>query len=94
MLRAIGRFVVNLHVKDFRVTRLSHKKGFVVEGCPAGRGRLDVPALLANLQAHGRDPNAVLELWPPPEPTPDVTITKEAAWVVESVQYLRQFIPD
>ena len=59
--------------------------GFVVEGRPAGEGMLDIPALLALLQAHGRDPNAIVELWPPAEATLDDTIDKERRWVEESV---------
>ena len=36
LLRVLGRRVVNLHVKDYRVVRPPHHKGFVVEGRPAG----------------------------------------------------------
>jgi sugar phosphate isomerase/epimerase len=94
LLRALGRWVVNLHVKDFRATRLPHKKGFVVEGCPAGRGLVDAPRVLAELRRLRRDPNAILELWPPPGPTPAESIAREDAWAVESIGHLRQFIPD
>jgi 3-oxoisoapionate decarboxylase len=85
----LGRRVVNLHVKDFLARRLPHAKGFLIEGCPAGQGLLDVPGLLAELRARGRDPNAILELWPPPE-----AAAQEDAWAAESVRYLRRFLPD
>ncbi len=87
LLRVLGRRVVNLHVKDYAITRLPHGKGFVVEGRPVGRGQLDVPGVLAELRRQGREVTAVVELWPPPE-------TDEDAWARESVRYLRQFIPD
>jgi len=94
LLRVLGPWVVNLHVKDFTVSRLPHKKGFLVEGCPAGRGQLDIPRLLADLRAIGKQPNAILELWPPPESTVAASIAKEDAWAAESIRYLRQFITE
>lgn len=93
LMRVLGRWVVNLHIKDFHVERLPHKKGFVVEGRPAGQGLLDIPQLLADLQAAGRDVSAIVELWPPLESTLEATLSKERLWVQESVHYLRQFIP-
>lgn len=90
----LGPYVVNLHVKDFSIRRPSHNMGFLVEGAPAGQGRLDVPWLLRELKVLGRDPNAILEQWPPPEPTLEETIAKEAAWAAESLRNLRMLIPD
>jgi hypothetical protein len=55
---------------------------------------LDVPWLLDQLRAAGRDVNAILELWTPFGPTLDETLAREAAWAEESVRYLRQLIPD
>jgi sugar phosphate isomerase/epimerase len=83
-----------LHLKDYHITRPAHQKGFVVEGRPAGQGRLDIPGLLAELRACGPDPDAILELWPPPRATVAESITVEDAWAAESVRYLRRFIPE
>jgi sugar phosphate isomerase/epimerase len=94
VLEALGPLVVNLHVKDFTVFRASHMMGFSVEGRPAGQGKLNVPWLLGELRRLGLDPNAVLELWTPPEETLSATIAKEDAWAVASVEYLRTLIPD
>lgn len=94
LLRVLGRWVVNLHVKDIRVRRLPHRRGFVVEGCPAGQGQVDIPWVLAELRAQGRDVNAILELWPPPEVAVAESVAKEAAWAAESIRYLRRFIPE
>jgi sugar phosphate isomerase/epimerase len=85
---ALGPLTVNLHVKDFLVTRASHAMGFSIEGTPAGRGQLDVPWLLAELSAHGREFNAILELWTPPESDVEATIAKERQWAEWSVAYL------
>jgi sugar phosphate isomerase/epimerase len=94
VLKAVGPWVVNLHLKDYHITRPAHQKGFVVEGRPAGQGRLDVPRLLAELRTLGRDPDAILELWPPPRATVAESVAEEAAWAAESVRYLRRLIPD
>jgi 3-oxoisoapionate decarboxylase len=92
VLAALGRYVVNLHIKDFRPRRLTHKKGFIVEGCPAGQGVLDIPRLLTDLNQLKRGPNVIVELWPPPEVTIEQSIAKEDSWARESIQYLRPFV--
>jgi sugar phosphate isomerase/epimerase len=93
VVAALGPYVVNLHVKEFTVHRVSHNMGFVVEGVPAGQGMLDVPWLLAQLQGrYGRAFNAIVELWPAPEATADATAAKEDAWVAASVGYLKTVI--
>ena len=55
---------------------------------------LDIPWLLRHLRAAGRNPNAILELWPAPESSVDATINKEEEWARTSVQFLRTLIPD
>lgn len=93
VVKTLGPWAVNLHVKDFAIFRPRHHGGFTIEGRPVGQGRLDVPWLLQELRAYGRDPNAILEQWPPRGETLADTIATERAWAAESVEYLRQFIP-
>ena len=93
VIETLAPYVVNLHLKDFVVRRHSSMMGFEITGAPAGKGRLDIPALLAALRVHGRDPNAILELWPSPESNIEETAAKELQWVAESVGYLRALIP-
>jgi hypothetical protein len=76
------------------ILRPRHQKGFIIEGRPAGRGRLDIPRILARLRALGQDPNAILALWPSPEADTAAAAAKEAIWAAESVSYLRELIPD
>ncbi len=92
VVETLGPLAVNLHLKDFSVERVSHKMGFVVEGVPAGEGRLDIPWLLERLRSMGREMNAILEVWVPPEQSIEATITKEQAWAKRSVHYLRTLI--
>ena len=85
----LGPLTVNLHLKEFTVRRAGHKMGFAVEGAPAGQGRLDIPWLLSRLRAMGRDPNAILEQWVPPEEDVARTVAKEFRWAEQSLAYLR-----
>jgi 3-oxoisoapionate decarboxylase len=94
VVSALAPYTLNLHVKDFTIERMSSQMGFVVKGCAAGQGRLNVPWLLDQLRAAGRDVNAILELWTPFSATLEDTLAHEAAWAEESVRYLRRFIPD
>jgi sugar phosphate isomerase/epimerase len=93
VVETLGPRSISLHIKDFAIRRVSHAMGFVVEGEPAGRGRLDVPWLLGSLRRTAPDMNALLELWTPPEPSLTATVAKEDRWAVESIEYLRTLIP-
>jgi 3-oxoisoapionate decarboxylase len=94
VVTTLAPYTLNLHVKDFVIERVSTQMGFSVTGCPVGHGRLDVPWVLDCLRTAGREVNAILELWPPPQPTIEATIALEQAWAEESVRYLRQLIPE
>lgn len=94
VVRTLAPYTLNLHVKDFSIQRVDSQMGFIVTGRPAGEGRLDLPWLLEQLRAAGRDVNAILETWPPLGPTLDETIACERAWVETGVHHLRKLIPD
>ena len=84
--------MVNLHLKDARIQRLSHNMGFRVEGTPAGQGMLDIPGIIEGVRRLERPCDAILELWPPPEEDIAGTVEKEQVWVRESVRYLRGLV--
>ncbi len=90
----LGKYTIDLHLKDYSIRRMSHLLGFTLEGCPAGKGQLDIPWILKALQLFGRDPNVVIELWTSPETDLASTIEKERKWVAESIEYLRTLVPD
>lgn len=90
----LAPYTLNLHVKDFNISRVSSNMGFVVAGSPAGEGRLDLPWLFECLRAAGRDVNAILETWPPFGATLEETIARERVWVETSVRNLRRFLTD
>lgn len=94
VLRVLGPLTINLHIKDFAVIRTRHNMGFTIEGRPAGQGQLDIPWLLQELKRMGRDVNAILELWTPPQERLEDTIALEDAWARSSIAYLRSFIAD
>jgi sugar phosphate isomerase/epimerase len=83
-------YTVNLHVKDFSISRPEHKMGFRVEGAPAGDGKLNIPALLSRLKALGRCRSAILELWTPFGPTMEETLQRESRWAARSMEYLKK----
>ena len=90
VVRTLGPYVVNLHIKDFRIERVPSKMGYVVRGCVAGEGRLDVPWLLRELERYGRRPNRILELWTPYQQSVAETIALEEEWARRSIRYLQQ----
>jgi 3-oxoisoapionate decarboxylase len=83
-------YTINFHVKDFTIRRVSHKMGIIIEGAPAGKGKLNIGEIAAQLEALGRCHSAILELWTPPETDIDSTIIKENRWAEESLEYLKQ----
>ncbi len=93
-VRTLAPYVISLHLKDFTIDRIPSQMGFVISGCPAGEGRLDIPWLLDSLSAAGRNPNAILELWTPARATLAETIACEEAWAEKSIDTLRRFIPN
>ena len=93
VIETLGPYVTNLHIKDFVIARAAHNMGFQLYGTPAGRGMLNIPRLLDRLAHCDRKFNAILELWPSPEPTMAATLAKEDAWVQESIDALRRLIP-
>jgi len=86
----LAPFTVNLHVKDYTISRPTHQMGFVVKGAPAGQGMLDLPQLLDRLSAYGRCESAILEQWVPPDDSLNATINREEQWAIESIQYLKR----
>lgn len=90
--RILLPYTINFHVKDFTIRRVSHKMGIIIEGAPAGRGRLNIEEVVAKLSETGRCQSAILELWTPPEDDIENTIIKENNWTKESLEYLKSII--
>jgi 3-oxoisoapionate decarboxylase len=89
VLSILGPHAINVHLKDFTIQRHRHALGFEVIGTPLGKGRLDVPRLVAAMDGWNQARTAILELWTPLEESLDLTITKEHSWAVASLDYLR-----
>ena len=92
IVKTLAPYVVNLHIKDFKVRREDHNMGFRIVGAPAGQGNLDIPWLVDALRTTGRGTDAVLELLPSPEHSVGETIRKEAAWLEQSQRYLEGLV--
>jgi len=87
VIEKLAPLTVNLHVKEFSVKRVFHKMGFIIEGCPLGKGMLPVDELIQKVSP--RCMSAILEQWTPPEETIEATIEKEARWAEISIKYLK-----
>ncbi|HYE30643.1 MAG TPA: TIM barrel protein [Methylomirabilota bacterium] len=92
VLQWLAEVTVNLHIKDVQIRRVPHMQGFTVEGCAAGEGVVDIPALLAKLSTNPHCRTAILELWTTPELTLEATLQTEDATATRSIQYLRRFV--
>jgi len=92
VIENLAPYVVSLHIKDYQISRMPHRMGFIVEGRPAGGGQLDIPGLIASLRALRVNANAILELWPPEQSNISETVALEHRWAAESISYLRRYI--
>jgi sugar phosphate isomerase/epimerase len=89
-VKTLAPYTVNLHVKDFAIVRVPHRMGFEIAGRPAGQGRLDLPWLIDQVRSCGREPNLVLEQWPPFTGSLEETMAGEAAWAEAGMNYLKR----
>ena len=90
---ALTGYALCLHVKDFTIRRMDHQMGFLIEGCAAGQGRLNVPWLLQCLKTRASSINAILETWVTPGDSLEESIQRERSWAEQGVRYLRTLIP-
>jgi len=68
--------------------------GFIVKGCPVGRGQLNIPWIVKSLAALRVEPSILLASWTLEQPTLPETIALEDALARQGVSYLRRFIPE
>ena len=88
VVRELGPYVRNLHVKDFMIERIESRMGYMVSGRPAGEGLLNVDWLLEQLRAAGGEFDMILELWTPYRGSVEETIRMEEDWADRSVRFL------
>ena len=90
VIEKLAPFTVNLHIKDFTIQRMFHQMGFIVAGCPLGKGMLPVEDLIRKVPL--RCTSAILEQWTPPEETQEKTIEKEDRWAKLSISHLKNIL--
>ena len=88
----LREYILNFHAKDVTTRRSGHSLGFVIEGTPAGRGKIDLAGLIAATRLLPHDCNVIVEHWVPSAGTLAATMAKEQAWAEESVNYLRHVL--
>ncbi len=92
VLKKLGMYTVNLHIKDITIERLPHKMGFKILGCAAGDGNIDIPMVLDNLKNNSRMFSVTLEIWSDFFENVQSTIHREELWAQKSLSYLKQII--
>jgi sugar phosphate isomerase/epimerase len=93
VVRVLAPYVLNLHIKDFEMTRIESDMGFSIAGRPAGGGCLDIAWIVEELLKCGRTPNMILELWTPFCGSLAGTIALEDEWARQSIRFLRRCEP-
>lgn len=88
-IATLAPYAINVHFKDFAIMRTATMLGFTVAGRPAGEGQLDVPMLLEQLARYRRDPNLILEQWPPLLGSIEETVRNEGEWAARGLRYLQ-----
>jgi sugar phosphate isomerase/epimerase len=94
LVATLAPHVVEIHYKDYAVQRVQQappvvRMGFEITGMPAGQGWVDFDWLVESVLRGGRDPDLVLELWPPFLGTIAATVENEQRWVETSVTFLQ-----
>lgn len=92
VIPALAPRAINVHMKDFEITRTNGQMGFTVQGTALGSGRLDVPAVIAAVGGSSREITSVIELWIPRQDSYSATVELEDIWATESVKFLRKSI--
>ena len=92
VLQILKPYVINLHIKDVLIKRVSHRMGFTVEGVAAGEGIIDIPSIIFQLNETGRCETATLELWLNNCDDAEQTIFTEKQLAEKSIHYLKQFL--
>jgi sugar phosphate isomerase/epimerase len=88
VIETLGKYVDEVHYKDYRIDRLPHLMGFEITGTAAGEGSLNPEPVVDLVASQHRDIPIIAELWPPYVGTIDASIARERKWVRQSVAYL------
>jgi sugar phosphate isomerase/epimerase len=89
---ALAPHAINVHMKDFEIVRSNGQMGFTVQGTALGKGRLNVPEVIAAVGGRSREITSVIELWTPRQESYSATVKLEDTWAKESVAFLRKSI--
>lgn len=90
VMDTLAPYVVNIHLKDFKIYRPEFGLGFILEGTPAGDGQLDIMRLLNDPYIQDKQNlTAILELWVPKQETLEQSIALERQWIGKSAWNLK-----
>ena len=87
----LAPYVLNVHVKDFHIRRLETMMGYLITGCAAGEGRLDIDWVVGQITRQRKNVSLIVELWTPFSGSVGETVALEREWAARSVRNLRQY---
>jgi sugar phosphate isomerase/epimerase len=91
VVSALAPYTLNLHVKDFQIRRIESGLGYLVSGCAAGDGLLDIDWVVGELTQNRREVSLIVELWTPFAGSVQETIVLEREWAARSVAFLKKY---
>ena len=90
LVRKFLPYIMELHLKDYRVYRLDHKFGFIITGAPLGEGNLNIDWVLRTLASVKNDIHIILEQWVPFSGSLEETLQLEAEWIWKNLTYIME----
>lgn len=82
----LAPYVLNLHLKDYKLETHPDHLGVYIAGVPLGEGRLDAVGVMQTLVRYNRDFNVVLEHWCPLAESEEETLRQEMDWIRKGLQ--------
>lgn len=93
VVRNLAPWTINLHMKEFAMSRVPSRLGIQVRGAPFGEGQMDALATVEFVLANRRRVTAIiLEQWPPYQGNLKRTIDMEKAWVERGFPRLAEVV--
>ncbi len=87
--KVLKDYILACHYKEFSISRIETKQGFIVEGCAPGEG-LDISTeLFQMIVSLNRSVDVVLEQWVPFQGSVENTLEIERIWAEQGIRILK-----
>ena len=89
VIRELAPYTINLHVKDFVISRLDHNMGFELKGAPAGSGQLDLDYAAKALKKPWKGSQCYSGIMDSFTGDIETTLQKEKDWADQSIKFFK-----